>query len=88
MKMPIGLTAPEIRILQEFRRLETKEMALDAVRQIKHPTKAPDEALDRLLDAGFLNVSEDKSTYRLTETAESLLARPCEPEVDRWGKDT
>jgi len=87
MKLPIRLKAPEIRILQEFRRLATKEMALDAVLQIKHPTRE-EGALDRLLEAGFLNVSEDNSIYRLTETAESLLARPCEPEVDRWGKES
>lgn len=77
MKMPHDLTAQEIRLLQEFRRLETKELGLEEIRAVKHPTGHPEAPVAPLVEKGFL-------TYRggrlaLTPRAEEFLSYDPKP---------
>ena len=88
MKIPDGMSPPEIRILQEFRRLEAEDMALATIREIKHPVAVDDAAVLELEKRGMVASSEDGSSFRLTESGETFLARPAEPEKDRWGKSS
>ncbi len=88
MKIPDGMTPPEIRILQEFRRLAAEEMALEAILEIKHPVAVDETPILDLEKRGMVASSEDGSLFRLTEAGETFLARPAEPEKDRWGKSS
>jgi len=81
MKLPIGLTTPEIRILQEYRRLETAEMSLDQIQKILHPTRIDNPPVKSLVEKGFLTESGNGESLTLTDVAREFLERKAEPET-------
>jgi hypothetical protein len=78
MKLPHGLTAQQIRVLQEFRRKAMNELTPGDLAAISHPGGGGGEAPAReLVESGFL--ASKGESYVLTDRARELLARPSEP---------
>jgi len=78
MKLPNGMTTPQIRVLQEFRRKALDELSLEEITTIAHPGGGGgEEPANALVQAGFLATFE--GGYRLTDRAKEFLARPSEP---------
>jgi hypothetical protein len=81
--LPHGLTTAEIRILQEFRRLNLETMTVEQIKTIKHPAGGGEAPAVSLVAKGFLqteNGSADRFT--LTQKAKDLLAIDPKPEVE------
>ncbi|HVR42224.1 MAG TPA: hypothetical protein VMS56_02165 [Thermoanaerobaculia bacterium] len=57
VKLPDGLRGDQIRILQEFRRLGARELAREQIDAIRHPTGGGADALNGLLEKGYLRPS-------------------------------
>lgn len=74
MLMPHGLTAEEIRVLQEFRRIGQKTMTFEEIRAIKHPVGGGDTPAKRLVEKGFLTADPSGLSVTLTPRAEEFLA--------------
>ena len=78
MKLPDGLTAQQIRVMQEFRRKAQEELTSEEVGTINHPGGGDGAALaSELVQTGFLEAAEGR--FRLTERGKQFLARPCVP---------
>lgn len=77
MLIPHGLTASEIRVLQEFRRTQRKTMSLDEIKAIKHPVVA--DPVPSLLRKGFLTETDGGASVALTERADAFLAYDPKP---------
>lgn len=79
--LPNGLTSPEIRILQEFRRLGNAEtLTLEQLTAIKHPTGGGEAPASSLVRKGFLTADGDRFT--ITESAKEFLAIEAKPMVE------
>ena len=78
--LPLDLTSPEIRVLQEFRRLNTETMSADAIKGIKHPAGGGEAPAVSLTAKGFLTAAD--GGYALTEKAKDLLAIDPKPMVE------
>lgn len=78
MKMPHSMTAQEIRVLQEFRRQETKELTSDEISAIRHPFGGGVEPALELVRKGFL-LRSDGERFALTEKGVAFLAYNPEP---------
>ena len=79
MKLPNGFRPPELRILQEYRRLSRKAMSRAEIDAIRHPASA-EGAVEGLLEKGYLVPSGAEGEYALTPAAEELLAVEPVPE--------
>ena len=78
MKLPNGLTAQQIRVLQEFRRKTQDELTPDEIAAICHPGgDGGDEPARALATAGYVESIE--GGYRLTDRGKEFLARPSAP---------
>lgn len=77
MLLPHGLSANEIRVLQEFRRTQQKTMSLDEIRAIKHPIAA--DPIPTLIQKGYLTETEAGASVRLTERADAFLSYDPKP---------
>ena len=81
INLPHGLTSEEIRVLQEFRRLNAETLPLDTIKAIKHPAGAVGEkAAASLAGKGFL-VAEGEG-FALPPAAKGFLAIEAKPEVE------
>lgn len=85
MKLPGGLSAPEIRILQEYRRAGVQTMSMTAIREIRHPSKVGDEAVKGLVTKGYLARGEGDDTFELTGNGTKFLERNPVPEFTGAG---
>lgn len=74
MKLPNGLTPQELRVLQEFRRVEKDELNEDEINGIKHPHGGGLEPARSLLQKGWLKGAAEGAGFALTERAKALLA--------------
>lgn len=81
--LSVGLTPPEIRVLQEFRRLAADTLDLAAIKAVKHPAGGGDVPAKSLVTKGFLTVDGDRFT--LTDQARELLAYDPKPEFEEAG---
>ena len=80
INLPLGLTSEEIRVLQEFRRLNSDTLALDTIKAIKHPAGAVGEKpAASLVTKGFL--AADGEGYTITPAAKDFLAIEATPMV-------
>ena len=82
MKLPGGLTASEIRVLQEFRRVGVATMPVAEIRSIRHPSKVGDEVVDALVRKGFLVCTVEDGAFRLTDHGVEFLAQSPAPEFE------
>jgi hypothetical protein len=78
MLLPNGLTAQEIRILQEFRRVGRKSMSLADLRLVRHPVGGGDAPAWALAEKGYL-AAEEGEVFSLTEQAEEFLSYDPKP---------
>ena len=79
MLLPEGLSPHEIRILQEFRRLNAEALTLEQIRAIKHPVPAGDEPAWALVDRGLLQWSDGSGAMGLTPKGREFLSYNPEP---------
>ncbi len=79
MKLPNGLTAQELRVLQEYRRVEKDELSEVEIAAIKHPDGGGVEPARSLAAKGFLAAAAEGAGFRLTDRARALLAEKPAP---------
>lgn len=70
--LPIDLTTQELRVLQEFRRLQTDSLTAVQVEAIRHPVGGGREPAVSLARKGYV-VTEGEG-FRLAEKGKALLA--------------
>lgn len=75
--IPNGLTPQDIRILQEYRRMNTDSLPAEAIKAIRHPGGIPDAS--PLLAKGFLVADGDALV--ITQKGKDFLAIEATPEV-------
>jgi hypothetical protein len=78
--LPFPLTAQEMRVLQEYRRLGTDNLPIEVIKAIKHPVGGGDAPALSLVAKGYLT-----SGFVLTEKAKEFLAIDFKPEVESAG---
>jgi len=78
--LPFPLTAQEMRVLQEYRRIGTDSLPIDTIKSIKHPIGGGDSPALSLVAKGYLT-----SDFALTEKAKEFLAIDFKPEVESAG---
>lgn len=81
------MTAQEIRVLQEFRRLAVESMPLAAIKAIKHPTSGGERPAFALIEKGYLTADEGRQQFTLTGKAKDFLALDPKPEFAESGSD-
>ena len=77
-----GMTAQEIRVLQEFRRIASDTMSLTAVKAIKHPSGGGDGPAFALVAKGYLTVDDGRENFALTQKGKDFLAYDPKPEFE------
>lgn len=78
-----GMTPQEIRVLQEFRRLQSDSMTIAAIKAIRHPTGGGEAPASALVAKGYLSSAGD--AFHLTEKAKEFLAYDPKPEFEEAG---
>ena len=78
--LPFPLSVQEMRVLQEYRRIGTDTLAVDAIKAIKHPVGGGDAPAESLVAKGYLN--RDGASYSLSEKAKEFLAIDAKPELE------
>lgn len=79
-----GLTPQEIRVLQEFRRIDSGSMTFDEIRKIKHPAGGGDAPAHSLVEKGYLTLDGSAEKFTLTALATEFLAYDPVPGVEPW----
>ena len=77
-----GMTAQEIRVLQEFRRIASDTMSVAAIKAIKHPTGGGDAPAFALVAKGYLTVDDARESFTLSQKAKEFLAYDPKPEFE------
>ena len=78
INLPHGLTSEEIRVLQEFRRLNADTLPLETIKAIKHPAGAVGEKpAASLVGKGYLTAEGE--SYSTTPAAKDFLAIDAKP---------
>ena len=73
--LPHGLTSEEIRVLQEFRRLNADSLPVERIKSLKHPAGPGGEApAVSLADKGWLEIDGPRENYTVTQRAKDFLA--------------
>lgn len=83
--LSLPLSVPEIRVLQEFRRLSIETLSADAIKKIKHPTGRGEVPELSLIDKGYLTADAGREKYSLTDKAKSMLAIDHKPTDESGG---
>lgn len=80
--LPLGLTSEEIRVLQEFRRLNVETLPLETIKALKHPAAAAggEKPAASLVAKGFLTSEGD--AFTVTAKAKDFLAIDAKPLVE------
>jgi hypothetical protein len=79
------MTAQEMRVLQEFRRLKTDTMSLTAIKALKHPVGGGETPAIGLVSKGYLTADDARQNFTLTEKAMGFLAIDAVPEFEGSG---
>ena len=80
--LPHGLTPSEIRLLQEFRRLNAETLPLDTIKAIKHPVGGGEAPAASLVTKGYLQPADGAEGFTLTSKAKDFLAIEAKPDVE------
>ena len=75
--LPNDLTTQEIRVLQEFRRLNLETMTPEQIKAIKHPAGGGEQPAAALVGKGYLTA--DAGGFTQTEKAKAFLAIDAKP---------
>lgn len=80
-----GMTEQEIRVLQEFRRVGTESLTVEAIRSIKHPAGGGESPAISLVEKGFLATEPARENFALTPKAKDFLSYDPKPEFEEAG---
>ena len=83
--LPNALTTPEIRVLQEFRRLNAEALPLESIKAIKHPAGGGEAPAAGLVEKGFLETNGSHESFALTQRARDFLAIEARPMFEEAG---
>jgi hypothetical protein len=75
--LPNDLTTQEIRVLQEFRRLNLETMTPEQIKAIKHPAGGGEQPAAALVGKGYLTA--DAGGFTQTGKAKAFLAIDVKP---------
>ena len=78
--LPLGLTFQEIRVLQEFKRLNAETLGLPAIQAIKHPAGGGEAAMVSLVEKGYLRADGGPESFALTDLGKDFLTIQAVPE--------
>jgi hypothetical protein len=81
--LPNDLTTQEIRVLQEFRRLNAETMTADQIKALKHPFGGGEAPAVSFVGKGWLTA--DASGYAVTPKAKDFLANDPKPMFEESG---
>ncbi|MFP5245496.1 MAG: hypothetical protein ACLGH0_02290 [Thermoanaerobaculia bacterium] len=77
---PYNLTSQEIRVLQEFRRLNAETLTAEQVKAIRHPAGGGEAPAAALAEKGFLTSGE--CGYTITPKGKEFLAIEAAPRIE------
>lgn len=80
--LPHELTSAEIRVLQEFRRLNAETLPLETIKAVKHPAGGGETPAVGLVAKGFVEASAPADSFTLTQKAKDFLAIEAKPAED------
>ena len=80
-----GMTAQEIRILQEFRRVTAETLPAATIKTLKHPAGGGDAPALSLVAKGYLTTDAVGENYTLTPRAREFLSYDPKPEFEQGG---
>jgi hypothetical protein len=80
-----GLSAQEIRVLQELRRVGGDTMSLAAIKAIRHPVGGGEAPALRLVERRYLAADAARENFTLTPEGKEFLAYDPKPEVEGAG---
>lgn len=80
--LPHGLEPHEIRVLQEYRRLNAGSLPMSTLTAIRHPAGAPDGPVKSLVAKGFLAAEAEGESFALADPARDFLAIEAKPEFE------
>lgn len=81
------LTTQEMRVLQEYRRINAQTMSIDAIKAIKHPSGGGEAPAVSLVAKGYLNADATGQNFALTQKAKDFLAIDVKPEFEGSSSD-
>jgi len=84
--LPNGLTTQEIRVLQEFRRLNADSLTLEQIKAIKHPAGGGEAPAVSLVDKGWLETTGSRESFATTQKAKDFLALDPKPFGEEGGE--
>jgi len=76
------MTAAEMRVLQEYRRIAADTLGVAAIKAIKHPAGGGEAPAISLAEKGFLAADDTRQNFALTPKAKEFLAIDYKPEVE------
>jgi hypothetical protein len=76
------LTTQEMRVLQEYRRISSQTMSVDAIKAIKHPVGGGEGPAVSLVEKGYLAADATAQNFTLTQKAKDFLAIDVKPDVE------
>ncbi|HSN69486.1 MAG TPA: hypothetical protein VLV48_09585, partial [Thermoanaerobaculia bacterium] len=82
VKLPDGLAADQIRILQEFRRRKVRTLTVDEIAAIRHPVGGGPEAVEALIEKGYLRRRSDQA-IEVEPKGEALAGVEALPHYER-----
>jgi hypothetical protein len=82
VKLPDGLAADQIRILQEFRRRKASVLTADEIAAIRHPVGGGSAALEGLIAKGYVRRGADGS-FEVDPRGEALAGVEFLPYYER-----
>jgi hypothetical protein len=77
-----GMTEQEIRVLQEYRRVASESLTIEAIKAIKHPAGGGEAPALSLVEKGFLNADAPRENFALTQKAKDFLSYDPKPEFE------
>ena len=80
--LPHGLTPPEIRVLQEFRRLNSDTLPVDVIKALKHPAGGGEAPAVSLTAKGYLTAAPDNGGFTITAKGKDFLAIEAKPAIE------
>lgn len=76
------MSAQEMRVLQEYRRISAETMSIDAIKAIKHPFGGGEAPAVSLVEKGYLTADAALQKFTLTQKAKDFLAIDVKPEFE------
>ncbi len=81
------LTTQEMRVLQEYRRINSQTMSVDAIKAIKHPVGGGEAPAVSLVEKGYLAADATAQIFTLTQKAKDFLGIDVKPDVESASSD-